>query len=489
MCAQVHLQLTQTHNKYLMFLSYVTLFVALALSVIAAWYSIAGLAAIFAAAVVPIMIMGGVLEVAKVVTTLWLHEYWHRSRRLMKLYLVPAVAVLMLITSMGIFGFLSKAHSDQTLISGDAQSKIAVYDEKIKTQEENIAAARRALEQMDAGVDQVLGRSTTETGARRAMDLRRAQQKERARLLSEISQSQQLIAELKDARAPIAADIRKIEAEVGPIKYIAALIYGNNTDADLLEKAVTWVIILLVVVFDPLAIMLLLAATQSLRWHREQAAAPAQPDPEPGPKPELEPEPEVPTTDPHDAPPAPNYSYLGQPFAHFRNLAPMVYHAPIEPAPRPLPVVEPEAELTVDPDEQVILDESHPDVKAAMVRWKAANPGDTLKNQRARLARGEIDQLPWMSLVIPESGFGTAFPGAPIKGMSFVRTDRVPHQLFKYNGRTWIAVDKSQSDSYTYNHAYLDHLIDIVARGEYDADMLSESEQEQIAQHLRTSRP
>jgi hypothetical protein len=113
-----------------MFLSYITLLVALSLSVIAAYYSIAGLTAIFAAAVIPIVVMGGILEVAKVVVTLWLHEYWRQCRLLMKAYLVPAVGALMLITSMGIFGFLSKAHTDQSMVSGDVQAKISIFDEK-----------------------------------------------------------------------------------------------------------------------------------------------------------------------------------------------------------------------------------------------------------------------------------------------------------------------------------------------------------------------
>jgi hypothetical protein len=228
-----------------MFLSYFTLFTALSLSVVAAWYSILGLTAIFASAVIPIIIMGSILEVAKVTVTVWLHEYWHRCRLLMKCYLVPAVFMLMVITSMGIFGFLSKAHSDQNLISGDAQSKIAIYDEKIKTQKENIEANRKALKQMDEGVDSVLGRSADEKGADKAVALRKAQRKERGRLQAEILQSQKSIAELNDARAPIAAEVRKIEAEVGPIKYIAAFIYGDNPDTNLLERAVRWVIIIL----------------------------------------------------------------------------------------------------------------------------------------------------------------------------------------------------------------------------------------------------
>ena len=252
-----------------MFLSLLTLAIALSLSAIAAFYSIAGLAAIFAAAVVPIMIMGSVLEVAKLVVTVWLHEYWHRCRLTMKLYLVPAVGILMIITSMGIFGFLSKAHSDQSLVSGDVQAKIAVYDEKIKTAKDNIDANRKALKQMDEAVDQVMGRSTTETGADKSVALRRSQQKERGRLLAEIEAEQKKVSILAEQRAPIAAEVRKVEAEVGPIKYIAAFVYGDNPDANLLEKAVTWVIIIIVAVFDPLAIMMLLAATESLKWRKE----------------------------------------------------------------------------------------------------------------------------------------------------------------------------------------------------------------------------
>ena len=249
--------------------SNLTLLVALILSTIAAWYSIIGLTTIFAGAVVPVIIMGSALELAKITATVWLRKYWHRAGLLLKLYLVPAVMAIALITSMGIFGFLSKAHMDQGVTSGDVQAKIAIYDEKIKTEKENIEANRKALKQMDEGVDQVLGRSTTETGAEKAVAMRKSQQKERTRLQNEILQSQKSIAGLNNERAPIAAEVRKVEAEVGPIKYIAALIYGDNPDSNILERAVRWVIILIVIVFDPLALCLILASQQSLRWARE----------------------------------------------------------------------------------------------------------------------------------------------------------------------------------------------------------------------------
>jgi hypothetical protein len=395
----------------------------------------------------------------------------------------------MLITSMGIFGFLSKAHSDQSLVGGDVQAKIAVYDEKIRTEKENIETARRALKQMDEAVDQVLGRSTSETGADRAVALRRSQQKERGRLLADISQSQKSIAELNETRAPIAAEIRKVEAEVGPIKYIAKLIYGDNPDANLLEKAVTWVIIIIVAVFDPLAIMMLLAATESMKWERQRVferlgLAPAK-EPEPDPIPEPEPDKPV-AQDPHPTgwmfsptgEPTPEKSifeqhpYLLEPFVHFKDLEPMV-HKP---------------ETTEEPELSDDEDETDPKIKEAIKQWKLNNPGATIKNQRNMLARGEIDELPWIQyLRQPVSSFGAEFPLNPVKGDSFVRVDRTPSVLYKFNSRRWIEVDKNTTDNYTYDTAYIDHLIDLIGKGTYDADLLTAAEQEQIAVRLQNN--
>jgi hypothetical protein len=244
-------------------MAYLTLITGLLISAVAIFYSVAGLISIFSAAPIAIIIMGTVLEVSKLVATVWIKQNWETAPRFLKSYLLAAVIVLMFITSMGIFGFLSKAHSDQTLVSGDVQSKIAVYDEKIKISKDNIAANRRALKQMDEAVDQVMARSSNEQGADKAVQIRRSQTNERNRLLKEIDSEQKKITVLNDERAPIAAEVRKVEAEVGPIKYIANFIYGDNTDANVLEKAVTWVIILIVIVFDPLAVMLLLASQYS----------------------------------------------------------------------------------------------------------------------------------------------------------------------------------------------------------------------------------
>ena len=248
-------------------MTYLLFAVALSLSALAAYYAVMGLIAIFAAAVVPIALMGSLLEASKLVVASWLYRNWKQIPTLMKSYFVGALIVLMLLTSMGIFGFLSKAHLDQAIPTGDVQSKLALIDEKIKTEKENINANRKELTQLDAQVDQTISRTTEASGAERAITIRRGQQKERARILNEIGTAQAKIAKYNEERAPIASEVRKVEAEVGPIKYIAALIYGDESanDTTMLEKAVRIVTILIVIVFDPLAVLLLIAANWNLK--------------------------------------------------------------------------------------------------------------------------------------------------------------------------------------------------------------------------------
>jgi len=248
-------------------MTYLLFAVALSLSALAAYYAVMGLIAIFAAAVVPIALMGSMLEASKLVVASWLYQNWKEIPALMKSYFVVALVVLMMLTSMGIFGFLSKAHLDQAIPTGDVQSKLALIDEKIKTEKENINANRKELTQLDAQVDQTIARTDDAKGTERAITVRRNQQKDRNRILNEIGSSQTKIAKYNEERAPIASEVRKVEAEVGPIKYIAALIYGDEsaTDVTMLEKAVRIVTILIVIVFDPLAVLLLIAANWNLK--------------------------------------------------------------------------------------------------------------------------------------------------------------------------------------------------------------------------------
>ena len=247
---------------------------ALSLSAIAAFYSIVGLTAIFAAAVVPIIVMGSILEISKLVVASWLYRNWNEVPTLLKSYFSIAVVILMMITSMGIFGFLSKAHLDQAVPAGDITAQVTIFDDKIKTEKDNIAAARKALTQMDAQLDQKLSRSTDEKGADKAIQIRRSQTNERKKLQNEIAEAQKTIVKLQTERAPVASQARKVEAEVGPVKYIAALIYGDTLDQNMLEKAVRWVIIMIVLVFDPLAVLMLVAFNWSLKKTSPKAEEP-----------------------------------------------------------------------------------------------------------------------------------------------------------------------------------------------------------------------
>ena len=259
-------------------INYLALLVAVALSAIAAYFSVIGLTTIFAASFWPVVLMGGTLEVAKVVAASWTYRNWNITPFLIKVYLIASILALMFITSMGTFGYLSKAHIDQTTNSSDTIAQLAIYDEKIKVSRENIDVNRKALKQMDEAVDQVMGRSADEKGADKAVSIRRSQARERARLLSEIAAEQETVGTLAKERAPIAAEVRKVEAEVGPIKFIAE-IFHDNVDSGFLDKTVRWVIILIVVVFDPLAIILLIAANIGIsRTKIEEQQVEEQPD-------------------------------------------------------------------------------------------------------------------------------------------------------------------------------------------------------------------
>jgi hypothetical protein len=232
---------------------------ALALSATAAYYSIAGLAAVFSAASTSIILMGSILEVAKLVTISWLYRNWKTVPILLKTYFMVAVLILMLITSMGVFGYLSKAHLEQTASTSASSVQIEILEERIESIRQNVDLNKRALAQMDESVNQIIARSSTEDSALRASNLRRSQQRERNRIVAEIQTQQGEISKLSQELSPLKIEVKKLEAEVGPIKYIASLIYGNELNQTLIENAVKYFILLIIVVFDPLAVLLFIA--------------------------------------------------------------------------------------------------------------------------------------------------------------------------------------------------------------------------------------
>jgi len=531
--------------KFLSF-SNLTLLVALSLSSVAAWYSIIGLTAIFAGAVIPVIIMGGILEVGKITTTVWLRKYWNRCGFMLKLYLVPAVIALALLTSMGIFGFLSKAHMEHGISTGDSQAKLSLYDEKIKTQRDNIELARKALTQMDNQVDQRLSRGDSENSAERAVQIRRQQAGERTKLQKEIGDAQKEIAKLNEERAPIAAENRKVEAEVGPIKYIAALIYGENADNNTLEAAVRWVIILLVIVFDPLAIALVLAANASKEWDKEEPVKDEPKyEPDDGPLTDeqieqvkqsvndipvtaeeeeafknLEPKPSDPTLEPcykcgtmlvnapgigpfcpnkqcdvidniagvawKFTPPEPIvqpektlaelHPYLNQPFDHFKNLEPMV-------SPKAETIVD---EPTADEDHTMVVKQDLPfkELPGGYVSYQGKHMNkDALFSQHPEFLKLSADASKPVN-----SSFGSKFPDDANKGDVFTRVDVLPNKVFKYDGRNWIEINKETSNTYLYNTKYLEYLIEMIDKGEYDPELLSDNERAQIEDHIKINK-
>lgn len=490
------------------------LVVALSISAVAAYYSIAGLAAIFAAAVIPIIIMGAVLEVGKIAATVWLHRFWDRAALQFKLYLVPAILVLMLVTSMGIFGFLSKAHLDQTAPAGDLAAQVALIDEKIMLEQENIQgqrdnidAAKQAIRQLDQQVNEMLGRTTNERGANRSVQIRRQQAKERTALQKEIAAAQQEIEKLNNniiqlraERAPIASEVRKVEAEVGPIKYIAALIYGDNPDADLLERAVRWVIILLVLVFDPLALVLILAAEQTFRWHQQdqqkfKKLVPVNPTPQEPSEFKYELDDGALTDAEIDEinrlanvrirPSTTLFTEIDSEeefFQRGRDIARELDQQAAEiekleveqvylkrpwswiPASNRGLVPDPEPKLDAD-DYMEYLDEMAQEFTPAVSNIPADNAQEELPKP-------------------PEAGFGIEFPLNPTKGLVFLRVDMMPNKLYKWNGMKWIEIDKSKSNQYLDNKEYIQYLLEKIRNREITFDDLTDAEKDEILPRL-----
>ena len=248
-----------------MFLIILTFLSAISISVIAAGYSIVGLSTLFAGAVVPIIAMGSALEVGKLVAASWLYNNWRNKLvpYTIKMYLTFAVIVLIFITSMGIFGFLSKAHLDQVRPTGNNEVQIALIDKQINQQNLIIDRAENTLDRLDKALDVYIAKEYVSRGLKE----RKKQKEERDFLNGEIKKAMDEIARLTAEKGNIEIEQLKIEADVGPLKYVAELIYGDNAK-DHFDSAVRIIILILIFVFDPLAVLLLIAANISLRQWR-----------------------------------------------------------------------------------------------------------------------------------------------------------------------------------------------------------------------------
>ena len=245
-------------------LSILTFITSLAIAAVAAWYSIIGLTTIFSAAVVPIIIMGVVLEIGKLVAAAWVYQNWKETNVLLKSYLVSAIVVLMLITSMGIYGFLSKSHIDAGINTTEISVKLERLDNRINGEQRQIDRAEKTLKQLDDRLEKMNeGWFIT-----RGIQQREKEQEERQQLNNIIKKSESEIDKLLDKKSEYQLEVKNFEVEVGPIKYIAALVYGDEAK-NYLDNTVRYVILLLIFVFDPLAVLLLISANQSYRKELE----------------------------------------------------------------------------------------------------------------------------------------------------------------------------------------------------------------------------
>jgi hypothetical protein len=659
-------------NNYMktsIFIAYLTLITALTISGVAIYYSVSGLAAIFSAAVIPIIIMGGVLEVSKLVTAVWLHRYWGIATWWLKTYLSIAVLVLMLITSIGIFGFLSKAHDTAsgnateaiatvTRIDGQIareENRIEILGDRITgissgtgfdvnssiTQQETIRDGawdrvqddidyaqgqidrlRDQLGVLDAAVNElrIKGVEVIETDAggtfRRAetetidyvaqADILYDQQKEQRDGIREDITSQQrnidryresaettiadanreinlirdrstssqdddlnqidewnlqidgiytTIDGLKDEKFESEQTVRLVESEVGPIRYIAEFFTGTeDADANLLESAVSWLIMIIIFVFDPLAVLLLIASqyTFELRRKENPSLEKSEPTNDPAPQP-------LGGFEGFDTVP---FGVDSSPYSHNRQTTQQLeevenenlYEAmdkdiqETEPETTPIDVydfsaLEPsieearqafesweisnfekrlEKEVSAEKD-QVVEPVSEPiskdpaflqkieDTKQAFKEYYGDNPQepepepDDLNNTFEKLRDSEYYIDPQgkqihenaLKSAHPElflqsdsgarqagTSFGTTFPMIAIKGDIFVRVDQMPNRVYKFEGKSWIEIDKATTDSYTFDEEYIEYIISQIKSGEYDIDLLSDSERIQVETYL-----
>jgi len=248
-----------------MILALVTLITALGISAVAAFYSIVGLMAIFSASALSIAVMGIVLEIGKLITASWLYQNWKRVPFLLKSYLTIAVIILMFITSMGIFGYLSKAHIDQGSGTSELYVKVERLDNRIISERKIITRAEKQLSALDSALDKYLELGAVSKGLKKRED----QEQERNALTDNINNAQGRIDKLLDEKSEYKLQINSFEVEVGPLKYISALVYGDEA-LDYIDTAVRAVILILVFVFDPLAVLLIIAANMSFAEYNEK---------------------------------------------------------------------------------------------------------------------------------------------------------------------------------------------------------------------------
>ena len=248
-----------------MFFGLLTLLVALAISTVAAYYSIVGLMAIFAGAKLAIAIMGVVLEIGKLVVASWTFQNWKTSPLSLRSYFIISVIVLMFITSLGIFGFLARAHIEQSSPTTLLGERIERVDLKIEQRQTQINRYQGRLDTLDQALQRYIELGAISKGLRKIGEM----DNETALLKIKIEGLEGEIDSLSDEKYELKTELNLAEVEVGPIRYVASMLYDDVSESQL-EEAVRWIIVLLIFVFDPLAVVLVIAANISLRDYRRE---------------------------------------------------------------------------------------------------------------------------------------------------------------------------------------------------------------------------
>ena len=247
--------------------NYIALITAIAVSIVAAYYSVVGLVSIFAAAMVPVAIMAATLEVGKLVTVSWLYHNWEHTPKILKAYLISAIFVLMFITSLGIFGFLSKAHIDQTLSTSNNDIEISIIDNQIENKQLSISNKEKVIQQLD-DIVQTLIDAKRIRGREGSVSIRKQQEPDRKALTDGIENDRIAIQELRVRKSILEKEQVGLEAEIGPLAYVSEMIYGEKR----VEESVQLIILVIIFAFDPLAVLLLLAANIGLAKKNRNAA-------------------------------------------------------------------------------------------------------------------------------------------------------------------------------------------------------------------------
>ncbi len=642
-----------------LFIAWLTLLTALTISGVAIYYSVSGLAAIFSAAVIPIIIMGGVLEVSKLVTAVWLHRFWGIATWWLKTYLSIAVVVLMLITSIGIFGFLSKAHDTASGNATEAiatvnridgqiareENRIQILEDRINglqsgdgfdvsssisQQQEIISGARGAVQadidynqtqitainerldrdlealetsltadiqvqtdklvpldelvasyrdEEDSGflnrtdnrgeAERVLQEQKPERDAiaaeiNRLRDSTRERESElrreasvavreaqgnindyraqtqstvdaataeinRLREQSNSSQDDDLtqiddwnitidniyttIDTLKDEKFESEQAVRLVESEVGPIRYIAEFFTGTeDADASLLETAVSWLIMVIIFVFDPLAVLLLIASQYTFEQRRKENPSLEKSEIDDGPEPLQE---SVINQELEEA-----VEHFARPELDFTLL-----ETRIEKAQKAIKDWEDSQKEVLDSIEEVEPEPAEPEpeveeVETEFKEYAGNKEEETPEPEEIETTGVTIEQVispddesdymldpegrsihkdalkslhPELFLQTDTSNasstsFGESFPTVAMKGDTFVRVDQMPNRVYKFEGKAWIEIQKEGTDTYLYNEEYINHLVEKIQTGEYDVDLLSDSERQQIEIYLQNDK-